>query len=140
MVTGKLLVPAKLLRSVWPQAQGSAASYQFLGRHFKVSPIVAARRAQDLSLISRPELLQLYQAYEADEPRNKARKAGRGDFWNTQKVRLGGRFGAAVARATKEGRLLLQDVLDCSRQLAIGLVVGPCGPNLSPIRSNDPNR
>ena len=105
----ELLVPAELLRSVWPQAQGSAEPYQFLARHFKVSPIVAARRAQDLSLISRPELLQFYQAYEADERRNKAREAGGGDFWNTQNVRLGGRFGAAVARATKEGRLLYRD-------------------------------
>ncbi|WP_295881617.1 ImmA/IrrE family metallo-endopeptidase [uncultured Thiohalocapsa sp.] len=105
----ELLVPAELLRSVWPQAQGSAEPYQFLARHFKVSPIVAARRAQDLALISRPEFLQFYQAYEADERRNKARKAGGGDFWNTQNVRLGGRFGAAVARATKEGRLLYRE-------------------------------
>ncbi|MBK1704520.1 ImmA/IrrE family metallo-endopeptidase [Halochromatium glycolicum] len=105
----ELLVPAKLLRSVWPQAQGSAEPYQFLARHFKVSPIVAARRAQDLALISRNEYLQFHRAYEADERRNKSSKSDGGDFWNTQNVRLGARFGAAVVRATKEGRLLYRD-------------------------------
>lgn len=105
----ELLVPAKLLRSVWPQAQGGAEPYQFLARHFKVSPIVAARRAQDLALISRNEYLQFYRAYEADERRNKSSKSDGGDFWNTQNVRLGARFGAAVVRATKEGRLLYRE-------------------------------
>lgn len=73
---------------------------------FKVSVIVAARRTFDLGLIDREAYFEFYDKYLADERRQKESRAGGGDFWNNQNVRIGRRFSAAVARAVKEGRLL----------------------------------
>ena len=80
--------------------------YQKIAREFKVSVIVAARRTFDLGLIDQEQYFEFYDKYLADERRQKESRAGGGDFWNNQNVRLGPRFGAAVARAVKEGRLL----------------------------------
>jgi Zn-dependent peptidase ImmA (M78 family) len=105
----ELLVPAADLRACWSEAKAAEAPYQFLARRFKVSPIVAARRAADLELISRSSYFTFYRAYEADERRSSSSKERGGSFWNSQNVRIGERFGTAVARATKEGRLLYRD-------------------------------
>lgn len=105
----EFLVPAAELSACWSRAEMTNDPYQFLARRFKVSPIVAARRAADLGLISRPAYLAFYRDYEADERRSRAAKDGGGTFWNSQIVRIGERFGTAVARATKEGRLLYRD-------------------------------
>lgn len=105
----ELLVPARELRDCWPKAEAAEEPYQFLARRFKVSPIVAARRAADLALISRSAYFAVYRDYEADERRNRSSKEPGGSFWNSQNVRIGERFGTAVVRATKEGRLLYRD-------------------------------
>jgi Zn-dependent peptidase ImmA (M78 family) len=105
----ELLVPAAELRGCWSEAEAAAEPYQFLARRFKVSPIVAARRAADLALISRSAYFAFYHDYEADERRNRSSKEPGGSFWNSQNVRIGERFGTAVVRATKEGRLLYRD-------------------------------
>jgi Zn-dependent peptidase ImmA (M78 family) len=105
----EFLVPAADLIACWSEARTSDDPYQFLARRFKVSPIVAARRASDLRLIARSEYLAVYRAYETDERRRQAAKDDGGSFWNSQTVRIGERFGAAVARAAKEGRLLYRD-------------------------------
>jgi Zn-dependent peptidase ImmA (M78 family) len=105
----EFLVPAAELSACWSQAETSDDTFQYLARRFKVSPIVAARRAADLGLISRPAYRALYHDYDADERRSRAAKDDGGSFWNSQIVRIGERFGTAVARATKEGRLLYRD-------------------------------
>jgi len=77
---------------------------------FKVSTIVAARRVLDLGLISKKQFFKFYDDYQKDERRRKeAKKKKGGDFWNTQSVRVGQRFGTAVARAAREGRLLYRE-------------------------------
>jgi len=70
---------------------------------------LAARRALDVRLISREAFFEFYKVYDADDRRGKEARKGGGNFWNTQNVRLGKRFGGAVVRAAKEGRLLYQD-------------------------------
>lgn len=82
--------------------------FQFLARHFKVSPLVAARRALDLRLLNRPEFFEFYRKYQEDERRQKRKSSG-GDFYATQGTRVGERFANAVIRAVKEGRLLYRD-------------------------------
>lgn len=104
-VAAEFLVPAADLRQVWPNARRDKEPFQIVARMFKVSPIVAARRALDLRLIDRPAFLDFYRAYQADERRKAARTKGGGDFYNNQNVRLGKRFGRAVMLAAKEGRL-----------------------------------
>lgn len=108
-VAAEFLVPAAEFENYWPQAVQDAEPFQVIARHFKVSPIVAARRAQDLGLIQQAEFLTFYRAYQEDERRKAARAAGGGDFYQNQNVRLGKRFARAVALAAKEGRLLYRD-------------------------------
>lgn len=108
-VAAEFLVPAREFEAYWPRANQGAEPFQAIARHFKVSPIVAARRAQDLGLIQRAEFLTFFRAYQDDERRKAARVTGGGDFYQNQNVRLGKRFARAVALAAKEGRLLYRD-------------------------------
>ncbi|HEU4711697.1 MAG TPA: ImmA/IrrE family metallo-endopeptidase [Pyrinomonadaceae bacterium] len=109
-VAAEFLVPAAELSKVWDHARQSKEPYQSLAARFKVSTIVAARRALDLDLISKKQFFDFYEAYQKDERRKKESKKNKGgDFWNTQNVRVGQRFGTAVVRAAKEGRLLYRE-------------------------------
>jgi Zn-dependent peptidase ImmA (M78 family) len=107
-VAAEFLVPAQDLRRQWREAGPADEPFQFLARHFKVSPLVAARRALDLGLIARREFFEFYREYQEDERRQKRKSSG-GDFYATQGMRIGERFAHAVIRAVKEGRLLYRD-------------------------------
>lgn len=104
-VAAEFLVPESVLRNYWREAQGS---FDQLARRFKVSPLVAARRALDLKLIKRTKFFEFYNDYLKEEDRKKA-DAQRGNFYNNQVGRIGIRFARAVYRAAKEGRLLYRD-------------------------------
>jgi len=108
-VAAEFLVPEAELRRFWRQARTDSEPFQAIAREFKVSPIVAARRALDLNLIGRDAFFDFYRAYQADERRQAARAKGGGDFYNNQNVRLGKRFARAVMLAAKEGRLLYRE-------------------------------
>ncbi|HXF07906.1 MAG TPA: XRE family transcriptional regulator [Candidatus Acidoferrales bacterium] len=108
-VAAEFLVPATELRAVWRQVPEGDDRFQFLARRFRVSSIVAARRALDLALIDRSAFFAFYRAWQTHERRVRQRGEGGGSFWNNQNVRIGRRFGAAVVRAVKEGRLLYRD-------------------------------
>jgi Zn-dependent peptidase ImmA (M78 family) len=107
-VAAEFLVPAAQLRNCWREAEADKEPFQFLARRFKVSPIVTARRALDLSLIDREMFFEFYHAHEKDE-RRKKQKQGGGDFYTTQHARLDRRFVSAVVRAVYEGRLPYSD-------------------------------
>lgn len=102
----EFLVPSEELRAYWPSAAASQDQYQSVARRFKVSGIVAARRALDLHLIEPTAFSEFYREYLQRERR---KGPSGGNFWNNQNVRIGKCFGAAVARAVKEGRLLYRD-------------------------------
>lgn len=108
-VAAEFLVPEKEIRTRWPLARRAEEPFQDLARRFKVSPLVAARRVLDLELISRAAFFTFYNDYLEDVRRQRERQGGGGSFWNNQNVRLGQRFGSAVVRAAKEGRLLYRD-------------------------------
>jgi Zn-dependent peptidase ImmA (M78 family)/DNA-binding XRE family transcriptional regulator len=108
-VAAEYLIPGTELRACWPQAQRHPEPFKHLARRFKVSPIVAARRVLDLGLTTRDEFFSFHRAYLAEERQAAAGHEGGGNFWNTQGVRIGQRFGSAVVRATKEGKLLYRD-------------------------------
>jgi Zn-dependent peptidase ImmA (M78 family)/transcriptional regulator with XRE-family HTH domain len=105
----EFLVPEQELRRNWPQAQRSGDAYQFVAGRFKVSSLVAARRVLDLGLIRRQEFFAFYEAYQEDERRKQRFAKPGGNFWATQNVRVGQRFGAAVVQSAREGRLLYRD-------------------------------
>jgi Zn-dependent peptidase ImmA (M78 family) len=108
-VAAELLVPAHEITPLWQEAKHLDNPYGFLAKYFKVSSIAAARRCLDLGFITHTTFLQFYERYCLDENKLKRKKSVGGDFWRTQNVRLGFRFGSAVVIAAREGRLLYRD-------------------------------
>lgn len=104
-VAAEFLIPSELLGSYWTKIGESPDPYQGVARRFKVSVLVAARRALDLGLIDRNSFLAFYREYLSRELLKKEAGSEGGNFWNNQHTRLGRRFGAAVVRAVKKGRL-----------------------------------
>ena len=100
----EFLVSEDDLRAFWPSANRSAEPFQAVARHFKVSSIVAARRALDLGMIDRGTFFRFYNEYKTQSS-SSPQASGGGDFWNTQRWRLGPRFAATVIRAVNSGRL-----------------------------------
>jgi len=110
-VAAEFLVPAEKLLSEWPGETHGDATFISLGRRFKVSPIVVARRAKDLRLISSEAFFGFYHRYMRQE-RSKEQGRRGGNFWLTQNARLGRRFGRAVVAAAQEGRLSYPDAYE----------------------------
>ncbi len=108
-VAAEFLVPTEEITKIWASAERMDEPFQFLARRFKVSPLVAARRALDLRFITRDSFFSFYRHYLDDDRRYAERRPSGGDFYLTQEVRIGRRFGVAVVRAAREGRLLFQD-------------------------------
>jgi Zn-dependent peptidase ImmA (M78 family) len=112
-IAGEVLVPERELRECWPTLSRSPDPIVAIARRFKVSPLVASRRMLDSGMISRAEYAEFLRDLAADEARKaaiaKARKQSGGDFYLTQEVRIGRRFGRAVAQAAREGSLLYRD-------------------------------
>ena len=95
-IAAEFLVPESELQAFWQRAAAGADWCQDIARHFNVSRVVAARRALDLRLIDQDTYFDLY-------AQNKTQ--GGGNFWNTQRWRIGTRFAGAVVRAVAAGRL-----------------------------------
>lgn len=101
----EFLVPAQELQGLWSKVKHKEPPFQAIAHQFKVSPIVAARRAWDLQLIGREFFFTFYNEYTKKELHKKKVKKGRGDFYNNQNSRVGMRFASEVVRAAKEGRI-----------------------------------
>jgi Zn-dependent peptidase ImmA (M78 family) len=111
-VAAEFLIPEYKLTQRWDEAAQTRQRFRTVARWFKVSPVVAARRALDLRLITKPEFFKFYAQDRAEWQklkRERRQKKSGGDFYATQSVRLGRRFSAAVVRASREGRILYQD-------------------------------
>lgn len=107
----EFLVPASELKKEWPRLKRGTDPFERLARHFKVSPIVAGRRAMDLRLVDREAFFEFYRDYTQRE-RDRNKSSGGGDFYNTQNSRLGQGFAVAVMRAALEGRLSFKEAYD----------------------------
>ena len=101
-VAAEFLVPASEFRQLWMHLGNDADRFLGIARRFKVSQLVAARRALDIGLITRDEFLEFY---ERNVHREAEQKSDGGDFWATQRQRVGRAFGSMVVSAAKEGRL-----------------------------------
>ena len=104
----EFLLPTTELRNLWPSVSGTQDPFQEVAKHFKVSTITAARCLLDLGLISRHVFAAFYEEYLSVQ-QDEAGRPQRGNFWNNQNTRVGRRFGNAVVRAVKEGRLLYRE-------------------------------
>ncbi|HEX7236440.1 MAG TPA: XRE family transcriptional regulator [Gammaproteobacteria bacterium] len=107
----EFLVPARELRERWRDVKNTRDPFERIARHFKVSPIVAGRRAMDLRLISRESFFDFYNAYMKRE-RQRAKAAGGGDFYSNQNTRVGAAFATSVIRAAMGGRLSFKEAYD----------------------------
>ena len=105
----EFLVPEGQLRAFWIRSQWSRDPYSTIARHFKVSSIVAARRALDLDLIDRVTFLDFYEEHKNAEWATVQTAQGGGNFWINQIWRVGPRFASTVFCAVKEGRLTYID-------------------------------
>jgi Zn-dependent peptidase ImmA (M78 family) len=108
-VAAEFLIPERELRRIWSSAETDPEPFQVIARHFKVSVLVAARRALDLRLIPKAEFLEFYRSYQEDERRAAAKRPSGGNFYATQNARIGRRFAQAVVGAVKEGKLLYSE-------------------------------
>ncbi|MGL5096892.1 MAG: DNA-binding protein, partial [Planctomycetia bacterium] len=77
-------------------------------RAFKVSPVVAGRRAMDLGFVTPNAFFKFHQAYTEVERRPPSPSGG-GDFYNTQNTRIGKTFAIRVFHAAKAGRLSFKE-------------------------------
>ncbi len=107
----EFLVPEVELRTYWHEVRHDPAPFEAIARHFKVSPIVAGRRAMDLRLVDRAVFFDFYQAYIKAE-RKRKKKASGGDFYNNQNTRVGELFATQVIRAAMEGRVGFREAYD----------------------------
>lgn len=105
----EFLLPGAEFHDAWARAGSETNPYAAIAREYKVSPIVAARRAFDLGVIAKTSFLEFYDS-ELTRWRNAelAKKQGRQggpSFYDVQDVRLGRRFAQAVVHAVQESRL-----------------------------------
>lgn len=107
----EFLVPAGEVKTRWPQVAGADDPFERLARHFKVSPIVAGRRAMDLGLVKRDTFFEFYEDYIRRERQSPDTASG-GNFYLTQSTRVGESFARAVMRAALEGRVSFKEAYD----------------------------
>ena len=104
----EFLLPARELKANWRDVKRETQPFATLARRFKVSPIVAGRRAMDLRLVERQVFFDFYREYVGGERRQTAQTSG-GNFYNNQNTRVGQMFAIRVVRAAKEGRLSFRE-------------------------------
>ena len=107
----ELLAPAREIRARWREVRRAASPFKELARTFKVSPVVAARRALDLNLVDRSTFFDFYKRYINREHKGATKSSG-GDFYNNQNTRVGELFGIQVLRAAMEGRIGFKQAYD----------------------------
>lgn len=107
----EFLLPARELRACWRDVKEEPRRFELLARRFKVSPLVASRRALDLHLVDREAFFAFYREYAKRERRSTTRTGG-GDFYNNQDSRVGRVFATQIVRAAKDGRLSFREAYD----------------------------
>lgn len=106
----EFLVPEDELIIIWKQVGQSEDRFEQVARHFKVSEIVAARRALDLNLVTKEEFFLFYEDYmKRLQQQTEQTKTKGGNFYATQTMRIGRHFAEAVIRAAKEGTILYRE-------------------------------
>ncbi len=112
-VAAEFLIPEYKLLERWDEAKSKQSPFPAIASWFKVSPVVAARRALDLKLINKTQFFDFYkkdrQEFLKRKKEQRQKKKSGGNFYATQAGRLGHRFSIAVLRAVGEGRILYQE-------------------------------
>ncbi len=103
-IAAEFLVPTETFDKAWKDNR----DFKTLSRKFKVSPIVIARRALDLNIISKSAFFKFYDNYIENLPQ-KDKKSSGGDFYATVKNRLNLRFMTHLNQAVRENKILYRD-------------------------------
>jgi Zn-dependent peptidase ImmA (M78 family)/DNA-binding XRE family transcriptional regulator len=106
-VAAEVLIPLPDVKVAWQTNEEPDVAIIRLANRYKVSRLVAIRRAHDAGFISRDEMQDIYDA----EIRRLNAIAGStgGDFYRTQGSRLGHRFSTALVLSALEGKTLYGD-------------------------------
>ncbi len=115
------IVQVEKFSAYWERTGSVQERCAAIAKAFKVSPLVAGRRAFELEYISSTTFYKFYREEMENwlELKKKKRDKPAPVFWPQQELRLGDRFGYAVAQAYAERRLLpseAQDLTGFSRE------------------------
>ncbi len=106
----EFLVPENDFNQLWNEIKNDKNKYQQAARYFKVSELVAVRRALDLEFITFEDYKEFYEIREKEEEeRAKNKSGGGGDFHNNANWRIGPKFADAIIGQVKEGKTLYRD-------------------------------
>jgi Zn-dependent peptidase ImmA (M78 family) len=108
-VAAEFLVPEDNLRALWKSVSSLSKPFLAIARQFKVSELVAARRALDLNLIKRDQFFEFYEQYQQSDWHLRSKGSDSGNFYNNQNFRVGRRFASTVIRAVREDKLLYSE-------------------------------
>lgn len=106
-VAAEILMPMSEVKGGWQNDKEPGEAITELTKRFKVSRLVATRRAHDAGFISRDEMREMYHAEE--KRLNEIVHSAGGDFYRTQGSRLGRRFPTAIVESTLEGKTLYRE-------------------------------
>lgn len=113
-VAAEFLLPEDRFLKAWALAGSVSERCANVAKAFKVSPLVVGRRAFELDVISSRSFFQFYreemEKWRELKDRNKGKPAP--VFWQQQRLRLGDRFGYAVAQTYAERKLLPSEAQD----------------------------
>jgi Zn-dependent peptidase ImmA (M78 family) len=120
-VAAEFLIPKEKFSDYWERTGSVQERCAAIAKAFKVSPLVAGRRALELEYISSTTFYKFYREVMENwrELKQKNKDKPAPVFWQQQHLRLGDRFGYAVAQAYAERRLLpseAQDLTGFSRE------------------------
>ncbi len=113
-VAAEFLIPEEKFASYWERSGTVQERCVAIAKAFKVSPLVAGRRAFDLNYVSSTTYYKFYrqemESWRELKQKNKDKPSP--VFWQQQQLRLGDRFGYAVVQAYAERRLLPSEAQD----------------------------
>ncbi|MDN5210775.1 ImmA/IrrE family metallo-endopeptidase [Fulvivirgaceae bacterium BMA12] len=104
-VAAEFLVPENLFNDAWQESP----DIKKLGRIFKVSPIVIARRALDLGKLTKKAFFVFYNRYMKELGAKKENQPSGGNPYATFKKRVSLTFVAHVDQAVNKNQLLYKD-------------------------------
>lgn len=110
-VAAEVLVPADEFASHWNGLDDAGQELQRLSRRFRVSRFVILIRARESGFISEAEYLEREETERSREFRPPS-DGGGGNFYFTQRSRLGRRFARAVLTSARAGKTLMRDAYE----------------------------
>jgi Zn-dependent peptidase ImmA (M78 family) len=110
-VAAEVLVPMEEFQAEWSGLNGGPDELRRLSLRFRVSRYVILIRAFEGGLIDRETLDARYEG-ERSRPFRAGSDSGGGNFYYTQRSRLGRRFAQAVIRSARTGQTLMREAYE----------------------------